>query len=148
MSELSETERRNAEQACQALAIEYAEIVDTQDYARLREVFSEDALFVRPTSPNEPIRGIDNIIASFTSRPRNRVSQHFVCNVRVTVESADAAAGSCRILLYIADASDPETPEGRHAAAKQLMGVYRDRFVRTKNGWRIAERRGNTLMHT
>ena len=148
MSAISETERRNAEQACQALAIEYAEIVDTQDYARLREVFSDDAVFARPTSPNEPIRGIDNIIASFTSRPRSRVTQHFVCNVLVKVESADAATGSCRILLYVTDASDPETTEGRQAAAKQLIGVYRDRFVRTKAGWRIAERRGNTLMHT
>jgi ketosteroid isomerase-like protein len=148
MSELGETERHHAEQACQALATEYAEIVDTQDYARLREVFSNDAVFARPTNPDEPIRGIDNIIASFTSRPGNRVTQHFVCNVRVKVESEDAASGSCRILLYVADASDPETAEGRQTARKQLIGIYRDRFVRTKNGWRIAERRGHTLMHT
>jgi len=26
--------------------------------------------------------------------------------------------------------------------------VYQDRYVRTKDGWRIVERRGKTLFHT
>ena len=46
-STLSETEIRNAQRACEALAIEYAEIVDAQDYERLREIFVEDAILIR-----------------------------------------------------------------------------------------------------
>lgn len=148
MSNLTETDIRNAELACHALAVDYADIVDTQDYSRLRQIFAEDAVFARPTVPQDPLRGVENIVASFESRPRNRVTQHFVTNIRVRVESPTTASGSCRILLYVSDASEPETPEGRKAAPKQLIGMYLDRYVRTKDGWRFAERRGRTLFHT
>jgi len=148
MPEMSETEIRSAELACHALCVDYADIVDSQDYPRLRQIFAEDAIFARPTAPQDPIRGAENIVASFEARPRNRVTQHFVTNIRVRVESPTTASGSCRILLYMSDASEPETPEGRKAAPKQLIGMYLDRFVRTKDAWRFAERRGKTLFHT
>jgi ketosteroid isomerase-like protein len=148
MTELTEIERQIAEQACRDLAIGYAEVVDSQDYDRLREIFSEDAVFGRPMNPQEVIRGVANIIASFTSRPRTRITQHFISNVRVRLETPDSAVGSCLVLLYTADASEPETPEGRKAASKQLMGIYRDRYIRTKQGWRFAERRGTVSLHT
>ena len=148
MTELSPGEILNAEHACHALAVEYAEIVDSQDYARLRDIFAEDAVFVRPSNPPEAIRGAENIVASFTSRPRNRLTHHIVSNFRVRIESHDTATGTCRVLLYTSDTSEPETPEGRKVGAKQLMGTYQDRYVRTKSGWRFAERRGAITFHT
>lgn len=69
-------------------------------------------------------------------------------NTRVRLESVTIASGSCRILLYVSDVSEPETVDGRQVASRQLMGIYHDRYVRTKDGWRIAERRGRTLFHT
>jgi ketosteroid isomerase-like protein len=147
-AELTEAEICAAQSACQALAVDCAEIVDTQDYARLREIFAEDAVFARPTNPGEPIRGVENIVTSFQSRPRNRLTQHLVTNIRVRVESPRTASGSCRILLYVSEASEVETSEGRKAAAKQIIGIYQDRYVRTQDGWRFAERRGRTLFHT
>ena len=147
-SGLTETEARNAELACHALAIEYAEIVDAQDYARLPEIFAEDAAFIRPANPQEAIRGVDNIIASFVARPRNRLTHHIMSNVRVRLETPDTAVGTCRVLLYTSDVSEPQTPEGRKVATKQLMGTYHDRYVRTKDGWRFAERRGGISFHT
>jgi hypothetical protein len=148
MTGLSHLEILQVEQACQALSVEYAEIVDSQDYARLREIFAEDAAFGRPFHPQETIRGIENIVASFASRPPNRLTHHIVSNIRVCVESADAARGTCRVLLYTSDSSEPETPEGRKAGPRQLMGTYRDHFVRTKDGWRFRERRGGISFHT
>lgn len=136
------------EQACEALAIEYAEIVDAQDYERLREIFTEDATLVRRATAPETVRGLENIIASFTSRPRNRLTYHVLSNIRVRVETPDTAGGTCRVLLFTSDTSEPETPEGRRVAPKQLMGTYRDRYVRTKDGWRFTERRGDILFHT
>jgi len=145
---LSETETRNAELACLALAVEYAEIVDSQDYGRLPEIFAEDASFGRPFNPQETIHGIKNILATFTSRPRNRLTHHLISNFRLRMETPDLAVGTCRVLLFTSDSSEPETPEGRQVLGKQLMGTYRDRYVRTKNGWRIAERRGGISFHT
>ena len=132
---------RNVEQACYALAVEYAEIIDSQDYARLTEVFAEDATFLRPTAPKELIQGADKIVAMFQSRPRNRLTQHLISNFRVHMET-------CRVLFFSSDVSEPETPEGRRAASKQSIGTYHDRYVRTKNGWRIAERVGSMTFYT
>jgi hypothetical protein len=85
LAELTDAEIGAAESACQGLALEYAETVDAREYARLREVFAEDAIFARPTDPANPIHGLENIVASFESRPHNRLTQHFVTNVRVHV---------------------------------------------------------------
>jgi hypothetical protein len=147
-SALSEIEIRNAQQACEALAIEYAEIVDAQEYERLREIFAEDATLVRRTIAPETVRGLENIIASFTSRPRNRLTYHIMSSIRVRVETAETASGTCRVLLFTSDTSEPQTPEGRRVASKQLMGTYHDRYVRAKDGWRFAERRGDISFHT
>jgi hypothetical protein len=147
-STLSETEIRNAEQACQALAIEYAEIVDAQEYERLREIFAENATLVRRATVQETVRGLENIIASFTARPRNRLTYHIMSNIRVRVETPEIASGTCRVLLFTSDTSESQTPEGRKVAPKQLMGTYHDRYIRTKDGWRFAERRGGISFHT
>jgi 3-phenylpropionate/cinnamic acid dioxygenase small subunit len=148
MSLPTETEIRNAEQACGALAIEYAEIVDTKEYARLREIFADDAAFTLPMNPQNTIRGVDNIIAMFNSRPRNRLTQHMISNIRVRVETPDSACGTCRVVLFTSDEAEPETPEGRQASPKQMLGTYYDRYTRTQLGWRFAERRGTITFHT
>jgi ketosteroid isomerase-like protein len=148
MTEFSQAEMRNVEQACYALAIEFAEIIDGQDYARLVEIFAEDATFVRPMAPKEPIHGADNIVAMFQSRPRNRLTQHLISNFRVRMETMDTAVGTCRVLFFSSDVSEPETAEGRKAASRQSIGTYHDRYVRTKNGWRIAERIGTMIFYT
>ena len=147
-STLNETDIRNAQQACEALCIEYADIVDAQEYERLREIFAEDAALVRRATAQEMVRGLENIIASFTSRPRNRLTYHIMSNIRVRVETPETASGTCRVLLFTSDTAEPQTPEGRKVAPKQLMGTYHDRYVRTKDGWRFAERRGDISFHT
>jgi len=89
LADLTDDEIRAAESACQGLAVDYAEIVDAREYARLREVFAEDAIFARPTDPANPIRGVETIVASFEFRPHNRLT-----NIRVHVESPTTASGS------------------------------------------------------
>ena len=149
MAEFSQAEMRNVEQACYALAAEYAEIVDSQDYARLRDIFAEDATFARPTNPKDVLRGVEDIIAMFESRPRNRLTFHLISNFRVRMETMDTAVGTCRVLLYTSDTSEPETPgEGRKTAGKQMMGTYQYRYVRTPKGWRFSERGGSITYHT
>jgi ketosteroid isomerase-like protein len=148
LTEFSQAEMRNVEAACHALAVDYAEIIDSQDYARLTEVFAADATFLRPMAPKEPIHGADKIVAMFQARPRGRLTQHLISNFRVRMETMDTAVGTCRVLFFSSDESEPETPEGRKAASKQSIGVYHDRYVRTKNGWRIAERLGSMVFYT
>jgi len=146
--ELSETERRNIEAACAALCVDYCELVDAKDYQRMREVFADDAQYYSPNAPNDLIRGAEGIIAYLSHIPATLATQHLAFNLRMHAESADTASGSCKILLFTADGSAPGTPDGHKAAEKQRIGVYHDRYVRTAEGWRIAERRGKGLLHT
>ena len=48
----------------------------------------------------------------------------------ITVESADTASGVSAMLLFT-------------GASAPLVGSFHDRFVRTAEGWRFAERRGS-----
>jgi hypothetical protein len=137
------------ERACEKLVLAFAACVDGQEFERLRELFAPDASFARPTDPDTVIRGVDNIVNAYLSRPRTRITQHLCSNVQINVQSAERASGTCRVLLFMADASDAETPgKGRKAAASQLVGRFDDEFVRTPQGWRFAGRRGRLLMHT
>ena len=149
MSAMPDAATLAIERACEKLVSEFAERVDAQDFAGLRALFTSDASFARPTDPENLIHGIDNIVNSYLARPRTRITQHLCCNVRITAEPPDRASGSCRVLLFTAEANEPETPaKGRKATASQLIGVFDDRFVLTAAGWRFAERRGRLLMHT
>ncbi len=137
------------ERACEKLVLDFAACVDAQDFARLRELFAADALFARPTDPDTVVRGADNIVNSYLSRPRTRITQHLCSNVQITVHSGERATGTCRVLLFTADVGEPEIPgKGRKASASRLVGRFDDQFVRTPQGWRFAERRGRLLMHT
>jgi hypothetical protein len=137
------------EHACRRLIIEFARIVDTQNYERLRELFAPKATFSRPTDPDTIIEGIDNIIAAYASRPANRLTQHLCTNISVIVESEVSARGTCTVLLFLSDTSEAEVPgKGRRTTSGQLIGEFADRSQRTDEGWRILERRGRLLMHT
>lgn len=137
------------ERACEKLVLDFASYVDAQAFERLRELFAVDASFARPTDPDSVIRGVDDIVSAYLSRPRTRITQHLCSNVQIAVQSPERASGSCRVLLFMADASEPEiSGKGRKAAPGQLVGGFDDEFVRTPEGWRFASRRGRLLMHT
>ncbi len=137
------------ELACNRLVLAFAAAVDSQSYDRLSELFAPDAVFARPAEPDKLLTGVADIVAAFALRPRERLSMHLCTNVSITVDSADAAHGSCRVLLFTSTESEPQVgAKGRKAAASQLVGVYDDRFVRLATGWRFSERRGRVLFHT
>jgi hypothetical protein len=137
----------SAELACRRLIVEFAAAVDSQEYDRLRDIFTANARFARPTDPHTLIEGIDNIVAAFNSRPRNRLTQHLCTNMYVTRESPDRARGRCSILLFTADADDSETPGKGRKTNGQLLGYYDDVYMLVADGWRIAERRGRVTLH-
>ena len=134
-------------QACHDLVVDCALVIDESRYDDLARIFSADGVFARPTVPDEPIVGCDAIIGAFKKRPVNRIGQHLVMNIRVTLTGQDTAEGTSSIMLYMTDAEAPfENGKGRRATGP-LLGVYKDRYVRTADGWRIADRRGRVTMY-
>jgi hypothetical protein len=126
---MTDEERRAIEWECTRLINLYANLNDEARWEEAAALYAEDGLMTRPTAPDAPIVGREALLAAFVARPP-RTSQHVVGNVVVEVESGNAASAKSVILLFTSKEGPP------------LIGTYRDRFVRTHEGWRFSERRG------
>jgi hypothetical protein len=124
-------ERRAIEHDCARLIALYANLNDEARWDEVAALYAEDGVMIRPTAPDKPARGRAAILAAFKARPP-RVTRHICSNVVIDVES-DALARGVSAMLLFTGASEP------------LIGSFHDRFVRTAEGWRFAERRGSLL---
>lgn len=137
---MDDQSRLAIEWACTRLINRYALHNDAGEWEAVAALYAEDGLMTRPSAPDKPIVGREAILAAFRSRPA-RASRHAVSNIVVDVESETQASAFSVILLFQGEAAqdgglpvrDPKGP---------LVGWFRDRFVRTDEGWRFAERRG------
>ena len=136
---MTEDERRAIEADCERLIKLYVNLSDAQDWPAAAALYTDDALFLRP-SGGDAIEGREAILASFLARPP-RVQRHLMANVVVKVEDADHARAFSVIVLYQGDPA----PGGELPAMSDnspLVGTFTDRLVRTAEGWRFAERAG------
>ena len=133
------SERLSIERACERLVVAYSHLIDFGEAGRVGELFTEDGVW---ESAEATMRGRQQITAGFGRRQANagRRSRHVCTNIAVDVVSAVEATGVCYFSLYRADGVDgPVAPLDGPA----IVGDYRDRFVRTEEGWRIAHRAAN-----
>ena len=136
---MTDDERRAIEADCERLIKRYVNLNDAQDWPAVAALYTEDAVFRRP-SGGDAIEGREAILASFLARPP-RVQRHVIANVVVDVEDETHARAFCAILLYQGDpAPAGELPE--MSANSPLVGTFTDKLVRTEEGWRFAERVG------
>ena len=124
-------ERRAIEQDCARLIALYANLNDEARWDEVAALYADDGVMVRPTAPDAPTQGRAAILAAFKARPA-RVTRHVCSNVVIDVDSETTARGVSAMLLFT-------------GAAAPLVGSFHDRFVRTADGWRFAERRGSLL---
>ncbi|HEY6815413.1 MAG TPA: nuclear transport factor 2 family protein [Croceibacterium sp.] len=137
---MTEEERRAVEQDCERLIKHYVNLNDAQDWPAVAALYTEDARFARPSQPGVFVEGRAAILASFLARPA-RAQRHVIANVVVDVEDENHSRAFSVIVLYMGDAAeggglpvqDPKSP---------LIGTFTDRLVRTRDGWRFAERVG------
>lgn len=134
-------ERRAIEWDCQKLALRFTALNDAQDYDALASLFTENGEFARPTDPDNPVQGRDAILAAFKARPSDRITRHICTNIEVEAVSRDRANGRMYVFLITGDAGEAAA-HGINAAPRRLMGEFRDEYVRTPDGWRIARRTG------
>jgi hypothetical protein len=149
MSTLSDLEVLVIERACEKLIYAFFEALDLRNDAHLANLFTEDATYARPIDPHTVIGGRDTIVKTFAARPAGRVSRHLCSNVHITVDSANRAHGTHRVVLIAGPDEPAAHPQfGYKADARQLVGEFDDEFVKTPEGWRFASRRGRVLLHT
>ena len=120
MSSTIDTERE-IEKTLHAVAY----ILDAREYDRMGEVFHEDVLFSNPGRLEA--QGLAQVQDAFTAIA-NPARSHSITNVIVSITSDTSATAVCKALTVRSD--------GEVAPAE-----YRDALTRTRDGWRISERR-------
>ena len=129
----------DADRACEALMTRYTHLVDFGPGEEVADLFTSDGVW---TSGDESYRGRDELRAFFGRDRSHTTSRHVMSNALVTVHDDGTADGLCYFTLYRDLGRDtgsrPRVPD--LDGQPVILGQYRDRFVRTDDGWRIAHR--------
>jgi ketosteroid isomerase-like protein len=138
---LSAQERAAIERACERLVIDYAYYVDHQDTEGYINLFTEDAdlIFRGP-----PIKGRAALAEQNKQQAKILGRRHISTNVRITALDANNAEGTVYVTVYGGPGGEGAPASADKTAlldGPSLIGEYRDRYVRTKDGWRFASRR-------
>lgn len=125
------------ESECERLVTAYCHYVDHGEAQRIAELFTEDGVW---KSPEITMEGREQLQKGFGRRQaqRGRMSRHVCNNFRLDVIDVDRAEGVVYLTLYRHDGE-----AGRRLAPleqPEMVGEYRDRFVRTADGWRFERR--------
>ena len=131
-------ERMADERACERLIARYTHLVDFGDAPAIADLFTPDGVWRTDASA---MTGQDEIRAGFKRRQgvTRRLSRHVCTNVIVDVDG-DTATGLCYLVNYRHDSETGTAVRPAPADVPKYVGEYRDRFVRTPDGWRFADR--------
>jgi ketosteroid isomerase-like protein len=134
---MDQIERFFIERACEKLVVAYTHYVDHGQASRIADLFTEDG---RWTAPGVEMCGREQLRAGFARREANqgRMSRHVCTNFLCEVHDAHHASGVVYLTLYRHDGAVDRRSSPLKAPA--LVGAYRDRFVCTEEGWRMASR--------
>jgi ketosteroid isomerase-like protein len=132
---VTDTERLSIERACERLSVDYCRLIDDGDFKAVVQLFTPDAVWHHLKGL---IVGHAGITAYFDAKPPS-FGRHHVSNMHIDVVDADHAEGGAYFIFYVAPAKPADGPASMTGPA--VAGRYSDRFVRTPQGWRFAERR-------
>lgn len=134
---MDRTQRYEIERECERLIAQYCHYVDHDEAAKIADLFTEDGLWV---NENTTMTGRDGIREGFQRRQdnRGRMSRHVCTNALINVVNEHEASGTVYLSLYFHDGEPGRTTSPTDCLQK--LGEYRDRFVKTADGWRFASR--------
>ena len=120
-------------QACTDLVLDYAYYRDRPDAAGVANVFTEDARLSVLGQTYTGRKAIHDRIVAGADGP---IFRHMMSTIRIFPQDAKNATGVSYVTVYSAPRGEGPQPVERFAG----VGEYHDKFVRTDEGWRIAER--------
>lgn len=121
---------REDEIALRELAYRYAHMIDRRDWTLLPRVFSEDA---RLAGPGYAMSGHAELRGGLARIDQFSATMHCVMNQRAEFEGERATGEIYCVANHLYEKDG--------VPFKLDMGIrYEDRYVRTADGWRIAER--------
>ena len=129
----------HVERLCERLIVDSARYNDLREWAALAALYTPTGVVVRPNG--QRLEGRKAIEAAYAAGSPDRATRHLCTNVRVDVDGPDAAHATTTVLIVAGTRSDDPDVTFR-------VGEFADRFERTDEGWRIAERRATLFMNT
>ena len=141
---MKETKKLAIEWQCEKLCHQFANYNDQNNFKAVCDLFTEDGSFWRPSVPDTEIKGRDNIYQAFLKRPP-LVIRHIVTNCVIDVLSKTEATGHSYLTFLAAPLTEAPLPL---IAGPMHVGEFRDKFVKTKDGWKFQERRGSLALKT
>lgn len=135
--ELDSSDKLSIERDCERLVTAYCHFIDHGEAERVADLFSEEGCWI---SAEATLEGREGIRKAMAARQANagRMSRHVCNNLRLDIHDENSASGTVYLTLYRHDGKS-----GRSLAPLEgpaMVGEYRDRFVRTPEGWRISNR--------
>ncbi|NDK31940.1 nuclear transport factor 2 family protein [Nesterenkonia haasae] len=127
MSELAPADRS----ALQELNARFAWALDDHEFDALREILMPEAHYV---SVGREFQDLETIIASFKARTESRTTRHGMGNLLLSADGPGRATGRSSWFTFASNAAAPTDPE------VYMVADFRDVYVLTPAGWRIAER--------
>ncbi len=119
--------------ACTDLVLDYAYYRDRPDAAGVANLFTEDA---RMTVLGQTFEGRQAIHDRIVAGADGPIFRHMMSTIRIFPQDEATATGVSYVTVYNAPRGEGPQPVERFAG----VGEYHDKFVRTADGWRIAER--------
>lgn len=135
-----------AKLACRDVVEQSVQRVDDGQAQAFAELFFDDAVLVRPNGA--VIEGRQAIHRAYAERPADRLTRHLLTNVVVELRPGGQAVARSYVLLWTGCAAAPESPWGRPADARQLVGEFLDQLAQAPDGqWRIRRREARFTLY-
>jgi hypothetical protein len=132
------------EHACEKLQKLYGIYADQLDEERFVGLFTDDAWIKVPEQP--AFRGRVAIAAGIKQmRALGLVYRHVMTNNVVDAIDERTADGLCYLMAFNS-AAPPDANGARPMELATTLGEYRDRFVKTDQGWRFESRELRRVM--
>ena len=137
---MTEDERDRIERACLKIVVDCAHAADNFRHDEFVSLFTKDGALILPRGE---YRGHKAIAEMLAGRDRKQMTCHVVTNTKITVLDGTNASGVVYLTLYKGNPAAGEAVV--YDTVPEAVGCYEDRYVKTAEGWRFAERRSKRL---
>jgi len=122
-------------EAIKQLKARYFRYLDTKQWERWGDLFTEDAVLDHPANRPTPLRGREEIVATVSAGLAGRVTMHHGHMPEIEL----LADGQAKGIWAMYDRLLGPTPDGNGQARYEGYGHYLERYVKGEDGqWRIA----------
>lgn len=147
MTDEPHADQTGDDRACERLVIESVRCNDTRDWDGLVALYAPDGVVHRPSG--ERLAGRAAMLASYSAGSPSRRTRHVCSNWTFVLDGPDHAHGTTSVVVYAWDVETERDPRfGYQIDDRVVIGDFEDRFVRTADGWRIAERTATVTAHS